>query len=167
MNVYQSTWQMFLDNWFSGIGVGNETFRNMYGLYMRTGFDALSAYSIYLETAVESGIFAFLLIVTFFLMMIFSAIKLIKSNYPIEQKTIVISILIMMSGVFVHGFFDTIFFRPQLQFLFWTNIAIMAVIIEDQKKSRLSSVQQFLIKTSDLVVNVTKIVIKGVIKWIK
>ena len=57
-NVYQSCIQMFKDNWLLGIGCGNQNFREIYGLYMKTGFDALSAYNIYLETAVESGIFA-------------------------------------------------------------------------------------------------------------
>jgi hypothetical protein len=46
---------MFKDNWLLGIGVGNQNFREIYGLYMKTGFDALSAYNIYLETAVESA----------------------------------------------------------------------------------------------------------------
>ncbi|MCM1265612.1 MAG: O-antigen ligase family protein, partial [Candidatus Gastranaerophilales bacterium] len=59
-NVYKSSIQMLKDNWIVGIGQGNQNFREIYGLYMKTGFDALSAYNIYLETAVESGIFALL-----------------------------------------------------------------------------------------------------------
>ena len=55
-NVYHSSFNMFKDNWLLGIGVGNRNFRETYGLYMRTGFDALSAYNIFLEIAVESGI---------------------------------------------------------------------------------------------------------------
>ena len=65
MNVYESVWKMFLDNPFLGIGVGNQNFREIYGLYMKTGYDALSAYNIYLETAVESGIFALLSFLAF------------------------------------------------------------------------------------------------------
>lgn len=57
-NVYHSSVEMFKDNWLLGIGVGNQNFREIYGLYMKTGFDALSAYNIFLEIAVESGIFA-------------------------------------------------------------------------------------------------------------
>ena len=162
MNVYQSTWKMFLDNWFSGIGVGNETFRNMYGLYMKTGFDALSAYSIYLEILVESGIFAFLFIISFFVMIIKSAIKFINNNYQMEQKAIIISIIIMMSGVFTHGFFDTVFFRPQLQFLFWTNIAIMTVILDDAKDYEINNVEQIIMNLSDFVKDKIEKIKKGV-----
>ena len=58
VNVYMASIKMFLDNKFLGIGVGNKNFREVYGLYMKTGFDALGAYSVPLEIAVESGIFA-------------------------------------------------------------------------------------------------------------
>ena len=54
-NVYHSCINMFKDNWLLGIGCGNQNFREVYGLYMKTGFDALSAYNIYLEIAVEIG----------------------------------------------------------------------------------------------------------------
>ena len=64
-NVYNSCIQMFKDNWLLGIGCGNQNFREVYGLYMKTGFDALSAYNIYLETAVESGIFALISFICF------------------------------------------------------------------------------------------------------
>jgi putative inorganic carbon (HCO3(-)) transporter len=64
-NVYHSSLEMFKDNWLLGIGVGNKNFREIYGLYMKTGFDALSAYNIYLETAVESGIFALIAFLLF------------------------------------------------------------------------------------------------------
>ena len=64
-NVYNSCLEMFKDNWLLGIGVGNQNFREIYGLYMKTGFDALSAYNIYLEIAVESGIFALIAFMAF------------------------------------------------------------------------------------------------------
>ena len=34
MNVYNSSISMFKDNWLMGIGTGNKTFREIYGLYM-------------------------------------------------------------------------------------------------------------------------------------
>ena len=74
-NVYNSCIDMFKDNWILGIGVGNQNFREIYGLYMKTGFDALSAYNIYLETAVESGIFALIAFIGFLGILIAKAFK--------------------------------------------------------------------------------------------
>ena len=65
MNVYASSAEMFKDNFLFGIGVGNKVFREIYGLYMLSGFDALSAYSVFLETAVESGIFVLIFSILF------------------------------------------------------------------------------------------------------
>ena len=126
-NVYNSCIEMFKDNWLLGIGVGNQNFREIYGLYMRTGFDALSAYNIYLETAVESGIFALVAFVLFLFANIYNAVKYIL-NYKNQECIYIIIALVSITGVLIHGFVDTVFFRPQIQILFWTMIAIIRVI---------------------------------------
>lgn len=117
-NVYNSCLDMFKDNWLLGIGVGNQNFREIYGLYMKTGFDALSAYNIYLEIAVESGIFAMAAFVGFIIMLVKNALKNLKSIY-------VICALVSITGILIHGIVDTVFFRPQIQFAFWTMAAII------------------------------------------
>ncbi len=117
-NVYNSCLDMFKDNWLLGIGVGNQNFREIYGLYMKTGFDALSAYNIYLETAVESGIFALIAFLGFIIFLINKALKNTESVY-------VLCALVSITGILIHGFVDTVFFRPQIQFVFWTMAAII------------------------------------------
>ena len=118
---------MFKDNWLLGIGVGNQNFREIYGLYMKTGFDALSAYNIYLETAVESGIFALITFVIFLSINIYSAVKYILKKSNITSIYLSIA-LVSIIGLLVHGFVDTVFFRPQIQFIFWIMIAIIRVL---------------------------------------
>lgn len=84
-NVYHSAVQMFKDNWLLGIGVGNKNFREIYGLYMKTGFDALSAYNIYLETAVESGIFALIAFLGFLFTLSKDAVSFILNSTDNEK----------------------------------------------------------------------------------
>lgn len=117
-NVYNSCIDMFKDNWLLGIGVGNQNFREVYGLYMKTGFDALSAYNIYLEIAVESGIFALISFVGFVVCVLKNAIKNLSNKY-------VLAALISITGILLHGIVDTVFFRPQIQFVFWIMAAIL------------------------------------------
>ncbi len=57
LNVWHACLKMFADNWLIGIGVGNQAFCQAYGLYMRSGFDALASYCVPLEIGVETGIF--------------------------------------------------------------------------------------------------------------
>lgn len=128
-NVYQSSIQMFIDNWLLGIGVGNKNFREIYGLYMRTGFDALSAYNIFLETAVESGIFALIAFLGFLFVLIKKSFNFILKSQNITHVIFVSSAIISICAVMIHGFVDTVFFRPQIQFVFWTMVAIVSAVL--------------------------------------
>ena len=132
MNVYNSSWHMFCDNWLLGIGAGNQTFREIYGLYMLTGFDALSTYSVPLEIAVEAGIFALIAFCVFILWFVFDGYKFITNNdntNSLADKVIVCASILTILGVMMHGMFDTIYFRPQVQFVFWTMIAMASAVI--------------------------------------
>ena len=125
MNVYKASFEMFKDNPLLGIGLGNTTFREIYGYYMLSGFDALSAYSIYLETAVETGILGLCAFLSFLFLLLKPSIKFIMTKNEIGQKIFVSCCVLSLVGAMVHGFFDTVFFRPQVQTLFWLVVAIL------------------------------------------
>ena len=133
-NVYQSSVQMFKDNWLLGIGVGNKNFREIYGLYMRTGFDALSAYNIFLETAVESGIFALIAFLGFIITMLKQGIQFILKSENIEEIIFVSTAVISISAMMFHGLVDTVCFRPQMQFMFWAMVRIISAVVRPQKE---------------------------------
>ena len=120
-NVYNSCLEMFKDNWLLGIGIGNQNFREIYGLYMKTGFN------VYLETAVESGIFALITFILFIGINIKNALEYILNRANLSSLYLTIA-LVSIVGMLIHGFVDTVFFRPQIQFVFWTMMAIIRVL---------------------------------------
>ncbi len=126
MNVYEASFEMFKDNPFLGIGLGNLNFREIYGLYMKTGFDALGTYCVPLEVAVEGGIFA---LCAFLLLIIYAAYKCfnlaLDKDMSVSIRIIIFCVLLTIFGTMAHGMFDTVWFRPQLQIIFWINIAIL------------------------------------------
>ena len=121
-NVYESSVQMFRDNFLIGIGPGNQTFREIYGLYMRSGFDALSTYCVFLEIAVESGIFALTFFVLFLYYFFNGTIRAMKKTGDPSTYLVLTTGITSVAGVMIHGFTDTIFFRPQVQLVFWTCV---------------------------------------------
>lgn len=129
MNVWISTFKMFLDNWLIGIGPGNTVFRLTYGFYMVTGFDALGAYCVPLEIAAESGIFALLAFAWMLLMIGIKGIKTIISDASPEQKIIIAACLTGVTGIMLHGMVDTVFYRPQINTIFWMLVAVFAATI--------------------------------------
>lgn len=132
-NVYQSAIQMFKDNWAIGIGMGNQNFREIYGLYMKTGFDALSAYNIYLETAVESGIFTLLAFLCFLFSIVIDGAKYILKSKNTNSVIFASIGFLSICGVMIHGMVDTVFFRPQIQITFWTMVALLSSQIYSEK----------------------------------
>lgn len=133
MNVYQSSWQMFLDNWIFGIGIGNQAFREVYGFYMKTGFDALSAYNIFLEVAVETGVFGLICFSAFIVFLLKDSFKLVMQTSEVKLKIILAGAFLAILAVVVHGLFDTIFYRPQIQFLFWILVSILTVNLNESR----------------------------------
>lgn len=136
-NVYQSAIHMAKDNWLLGIGVGNQNFREIYGLYMKTGFDALSSYCVFLEMAVESGIFSMIAFLAFLFVFGKKALSLVLSSRDLKTSVIVTVSLITVTAVMVHGLVDTIFFRPQIQFVFWTMVAFVSAILRQEESQEL------------------------------
>lgn len=121
INVWISSIKMFMDNFLTGIGPGNTTFRLVYGLYMKTGFDALSAYNIFLEIAVELGIIGFILLISLF-MSIF-----IKLHYYFYYKKniLALGLVLVLVSLLIQGLFDTVFFRPQILIPSWFLLSII------------------------------------------
>lgn len=128
LNVYSACLKIIKDNWLIGIGTGNTTFRLIYGLYMITGFDALGAYNVLLEVTVESGIFALIAFLWLLLLSFIKGIKYIYKNNSVENKIIVSSCLIGITGLMAHGLVDTVWYRPQINLIFWMLIAVLCSI---------------------------------------
>ncbi len=124
LNVWIACFKMLQDNFFIGIGPGNNTFRLAYGLYMVTGFDALAAYNIFLEIAIEIGFLGCFIFIFTFLLSFF------KLHYLFWQKGSIFSfgIFISLIGLLTHGMVDTVFFRPQIFVPFWFLLASIARI---------------------------------------
>ena len=44
------------------------------------------------------------------------------------EGLLVFLMIISLIGMLFHGFVDTVFFRPQIQFIFWIMIAVIRVL---------------------------------------
>jgi putative inorganic carbon (HCO3(-)) transporter len=123
LNVWRSSWNMFLDNWWIGVGPGNQAFRLAYGLYMRSGFDALGTYCVPLEIAVECGVVG----LAVFGMLVGSVLARAHETFWASDDPAVRWLASGMAaailGMMAHGLVDTVFYRPQVQLLFWIMVA--------------------------------------------
>ena len=78
-----------------------------------------------MELAVETGIFGLVAFFAFVILMVVNGIKYLLQNQSIRGKIYVAICLSSIVGLMAHGLVDTIFFRPQVQFIFWTVMALL------------------------------------------
>ncbi|HEY9855764.1 MAG TPA: O-antigen ligase family protein [Stenomitos sp.] len=122
LNVWDGVKRMIRDSWWAGIGLGNDTFRKVYALYMVSGFEALGAYNIFLEETVEKGVLGLLIFVWLLLAAMFRA--LYHASTRVERVWSVAAVAVLV-GLSVHGQVDTVFYRPSVQILFWLALAVI------------------------------------------
>lgn len=128
MNVWMSVIDMIRDRPILGIGPGNDAFNKVYPLFMRPRYSALSAYSIPLEIIVETGFIGF----TAFLWLLVTTVNqgIIQLRRLRDQASPegfwLISAIATLAGMLGHGLVDTVWYRPQLNTLWWLAIAVIA-----------------------------------------
>ena len=124
MNVWSSALEMIRERPLLGIGPGNKAFNLIYPLYQQPKFDALSAYSIPLEWAVEAGIPGLLAGVGLFLCAVRTGLRQRLGEGPLALPAL--AAVAIFLGLAVQGLTDTIFFRPEVQLVALFALATVA-----------------------------------------
>lgn len=128
INVWAAVIDMIKAHPFLGIGPGNDAFNKVYPRFMRPNYTALSAYSIFLEITVETGLiglscFLWIISVTFT-----RGIRQIGRWRATgeSQGLWVMGAIAAMVGLMAHGVVDTVWYRPQISTIWWLMMAIVA-----------------------------------------
>ncbi|HEY9752641.1 MAG TPA: O-antigen ligase family protein, partial [Coleofasciculaceae cyanobacterium] len=128
INVWSAVIDMIKDRPLLGIGPGNTAFNKIYPLYQRPRFSALSAYSIILEVAVETGIIGLTCFLWLLLVIFYQGITQLQRLRQAlnDQGYWLIGAIAAISGLLAHGLFDTVLYRPDVNTLWWLMIALIA-----------------------------------------
>ncbi|MGK7919932.1 MAG: IctB family putative bicarbonate transporter [Trichodesmium sp.] len=136
LNVWMSVFDMIRDRPVLGIGPGNDVFNKIYPLYQRPRYSALSSYSVPLEIIVETGFigltaFLWLLLVTFNQGVL--QLKHLRDTNNAEGYWL-IGAMTAMVGLMAHGLVDTVWYRPQINTVWWLMVAIVASYYGGEKE---------------------------------
>jgi putative inorganic carbon (hco3(-)) transporter len=128
LNVWVAVAEMVKTYPILGIGPGNRAFNKIYPIFQRPGYSALGTYCVPLEITVETGLVGlgfYLWFVGIAMQQGWRQLNYARNSNQSEGMWI-IGALSVMVGMIVHGFVDTVWFRPQVQILWWLAIAIIA-----------------------------------------
>ncbi len=137
-NVWAAVIEMIRDRPILGIGPGNNAFNKIYPLYQRPRFTALSAYSVLLEIAVETGFvglacFLWLLVVT--LNQGWRQLLRLRQTKNREGFWLIGAIAIIV-GMLAHGAVDTVWYRPEINTVWWLMVALIASYYPNSPSTR-------------------------------
>lgn len=125
LNVYASCWQMVLHNPWVGIGPGNGVFKQLYGLYMVPGFNALGTYSVPLAIAVEQGVMGMMALLGLLWLTLSNALSWLgDEQLAPHQRWWLLCVAVAVVGLGCQGMFDTVLYRPPVQVALWLWVAI-------------------------------------------
>ncbi len=128
-NVWAGVFKMIGDYPLLGIGPGHNAFNQIYPYYqVLPQYTALSAYSIFLEVAVETGLiglacFLWLLIVIFNTALL--QLRRLRQSRSTEAFWLIAAIASVV-GMLGDNFFDTVWFRPAVNTVWWLMVALIA-----------------------------------------
>ncbi|MEO1002232.1 MAG: IctB family putative bicarbonate transporter [Cyanobacteria bacterium J06638_7] len=124
INVWLAALDMIEARPWLGIGPGNDAFNLIYPLYQQPRFNALSAYSIPLELAVEAGIPGLLAAIALVIAGLRRGLEVWQGSGPFALPAL--GALAVIAGLGVQGLTDTIFFRPEVQLSAWFCLATLS-----------------------------------------
>jgi putative inorganic carbon (hco3(-)) transporter len=128
LTVWTSVLDMIKHRPLLGIGPGNKAFNSIYPFYQRPGFSALGAYSIPLEISVETGLIGlscYIWLIGVAVQQGWRSLERLRRARKSEGLWI-IGALSAIAGLMAHGIVDTVWYRPQVQILWWLILAIIA-----------------------------------------
>jgi putative inorganic carbon (HCO3(-)) transporter len=133
INVWEAVYKMIWKRPILGIGPGHDAFNQIYPLFQKPKFSALSAYSIYLEHLVEFGIIGFSCFMTLLFSLAYQGWRHLNRLRAERSAEVfwVIGALAAMGGLLTQGLFDTVWYRPQVFLLWWLMIAIVTSYFQD------------------------------------
>ena len=145
INVWMAAIEMIKDRPVIGIGPGNIAFNKIYPLYQRPNFTALSAYSVFLEIAVETGLIGFfcflwLLVVTF--NSGFMQLRRLRLQRNVEGLWLIGGIVALV-GMLGHGLVDTVWYRPQVNTIWWLMVGLVASYWKPLPKTRTNQINSY------------------------
>ncbi|MGL5078205.1 MAG: O-antigen ligase family protein, partial [Waterburya sp.] len=133
INVWEACFKIIQDYPVMGIGPGHDAFNQIYPRYMNSRYPALSAYSVYLEHIVEMGYLGFSCFIWLVAVTCNHGLRQLSRLQRTRDKRgiYLIAAIAGTASLAFHGFVDTVWYRPQINTVWWLLLAIIASFYDD------------------------------------
>lgn len=123
LQIWQNSINIIKDFFFTGVGLGFESFRTISGLYIKD-FSPYHAHNTFLELTIEIGVLGLFL----FIWLLVKLLKDVKSQSLSKDKVYTVALFSSIAGLFVHGIAEHILYNPKIIFQFWLIIGLLITL---------------------------------------
>ncbi len=133
--VWQEALGIIRDFWATGVGLGYQSFVEVYPYYMITRVKTpFHVHNTYLQFLVETGIMGFTIFIWLLASILKKGIKSLPQASDPFLKNMTIAALAATVGVMIQGFGEHILYMPKIIILFWMNAAVLFACLRLQQE---------------------------------
>ena len=108
-----------------GIGIGEEAFRKVYPIYSLAGIEAAPhSHNLYLQIAVEMGVFALIFFFIFIFMFAQFSCSFSKNAMSRSNKLLCMGIFCGAAALLIQGLTDYVWYNYRIFLLFWIVVGL-------------------------------------------
>lgn len=128
--LWESGGGMIKDNFFTGIGVGESAFRNVYQAYAVSGTETMAHFhNLFLQVLVELGIVGLVVLIIIFIMYSQKCLIEIKhARITSKSRTMIAAGFASIIGVLVMGLVDHVWYNYRVFLMFWIVVALTVAL---------------------------------------
>ena len=128
VNIWKAVTNMIGDYWQTGVGIGEASFKPVYGLYALSGIEtAPHSHNLYLQIAVELGIVGLAAFIVMLFVWAQSCFTLHKNEVR-GEKLLSTAVFCGILAVLAQGLTDYIWYNYRVFFMFWLVLGLGCAI---------------------------------------
>ena len=125
LNIWKGVLRMLEDIGFFGIGIGEDAFRKIYPIYSLAGIEAAPhSHNLYLQIAVEMGVFALLFFLVFIFMFTQFSLSFCRNAMSRSNRLLCMGIFSGAAALLIQGLTDYVWYNYRIFLLFWIIIGL-------------------------------------------
>ncbi len=129
LGIWRGSLKAATENWFTGIGIGEEAFRKIYIKFAESGIEtAVHSHNLFLQIFIETGIMGIIVFVVSIVLCIMGGLELCRksTSYTKAEKSIAVSAISGLLAALMQGMTDFIWFNYRIFFFFWVITALIS-----------------------------------------
>lgn len=126
LEIWKESFYSIAKRPFLGVGIGN--YPVILNLEMKTSKQGASAHNIYLDIASEMGVFAVLVFIAIFIIILSDSITTIKKIKDPIYYLFIFTFIVYITWIMCYSLFDVVLFNDKVLMLFMVNLGIIYTI---------------------------------------